>query len=46
MLTDYSQGYIEGYADAEKHYTNICIICGTGGTISPLLCLKCREHVE
>ena len=40
----YSKGYSDGYADAEKHYTNRCILCGTGGIASPSLCIPCKEE--
>ena len=39
---EYAQGYLEGYSDAEKHYTNKCILCGTGGTVS-WLCNECKD---
>lgn len=38
-----AQAYLEGYSDAEKHYTNKCILCGTGGTVS-WLCNECKEE--
>lgn len=40
----HAQGYSDGYADAEKHYTNRCILCGTGGIASPWLCIPCKEE--
>jgi hypothetical protein len=39
-----AQGYLDGYSDAEKHYTNRCILCGTGGIASPSLCIPCKEE--
>ena len=40
----HAQGYLDGYSDAEKHYTNRCILCGTGGISSPSLCIPCKEE--
>ena len=39
-----AKGYLDGYTDAEKHYTNRCINCGTGGISSPWLCIPCKEQ--
>lgn len=39
----YAQGYLGGYTDAENHYTNLCTLCGTGGTVS-WLCNECKEE--
>jgi hypothetical protein len=44
IKAEYSQGYLDGYSDAEKHYTNRCILCGTGGITSPSLCISCKEE--
>jgi hypothetical protein len=44
MLTGYAQGYLDGYSDAEKHYTNTCTLCGVGGA-SASLCLECKWRV-
>ena len=38
----YARGYLEGYSDAEKHYTNKCTLCGIGGTPASL-CLECKK---
>ena len=38
----YARGYLEGYSDAEKHYTNKCTLCGVGGTTASL-CLECKK---
>jgi hypothetical protein len=38
----YAQGYLAGYSDAEKHYTNKCTLCGVGGTPASL-CIECKK---
>lgn len=43
LQAEYSKGYLEGYTDAEKHYTNKCTLCGTGGIVS-WLCNTCKEE--
>ena len=43
LEAEFARGYLEGYSDAEKHYTNLCTLCGTGGTIS-WLCNTCKEE--
>lgn len=40
----YKDGYLDGYSDAEKHYTNACTLCGTGGISSTWLCIPCKEQ--
>jgi len=40
---EFARGYLEGYSDAEKHYTNLCTLCGIGGTVS-WLCITCKEE--
>jgi hypothetical protein len=44
IKAQYAKGYLDGYTDAEKHYTNRCINCGTGGISSPWLCIPCKEQ--
>ena len=39
----YARGYLDGYTDAEKHYKNLCTLCGTGGIVS-WLCITCKEE--
>jgi hypothetical protein len=39
------KGYLDGYSDAEKHYTNKCTLCGIGGISSTLLCNECKEEI-
>jgi hypothetical protein len=39
----YAKAYLDGYSDAEKHYTNKCTLCGTGGTVS-WLCNECKKE--
>lgn len=42
--SEYLRGYLNGYSDAEKHYTNACTLCGTGGISSTWLCISCKEQ--
>ena len=41
--SEFARGYLEGYSDAEKHYKNLCTLCGIGGTVS-WLCNTCKEE--
>ena len=42
--SEYAKGYLDGYTDAQTHYTKTCIICGTGGISSTWLCIPCKEE--
>ena len=42
LEAEFARGYLEGYSDAEKHYTNKCTLCGTGGTVS-WACNECKK---
>jgi hypothetical protein len=42
---NYARGYLDGYSDAEKHYTSVCDICGTPGIRETAkLCLECESE--
>ena len=41
----FARGYLDGYSDAEKHYTNTCTLCGVGGA-SASLCLECKGGIH